>query len=95
MKKRFFVVLALLCLICCVMCACESKKEISADQAVSVVLENLGDDAKNVDQPHVHAGTYKNETCYSVYVTINEESWVYIVSTDGKILSKGLSNHSH
>ncbi len=95
MKKRLFSVLVLVCLVCSFMCACTPKEEITDAQAVSIVLEHLGEDAKDIATPHVHKGTHKNENCYNVYVTIDGESWVYIISMDGEILARGPGAHSH
>lgn len=95
MKKRLFCLIVLACLMCSILCACEPKEEITAEQAISVVLEDLGEDAQYAGNPHVHMGTYKNEECYNIYITVNNESWVYIISTDGEILAKGPGSHSH
>ena len=95
MKKRLFSILALVCLVCSLLCACEKKEEITGDQAAAIVLEALGENAKNVGTPHVHPGTHNNKDCYNVYVTVDGESWVYIVSYDGEILAMGPGSHSH
>lgn len=95
MKKRLICLLVLVCLMGSMLCACETKEEITAQQAISIMLEDLGDDAKNMSNPHVHTGTYENKSCYNIYVTINGESWAYIISTEGEILSKGPGGHSH
>ena len=97
MKKRLFSILALVCLVCllcCLMCGCK-EKQITSEQAVSIVLESLGDSAQVAGEPHVHEETINNVRCYSVYLTVNGQSWVYFVSTEGKILSKSFSSHSH
>lgn len=97
MKKRLFRCLALICLVgllCSFMCACK-EKQITGDEAVSVVLESLGSDDQVEGNAHVHEETINNVRCYSVYLTVNGRSWVYYVSTDGKILSKAISSHSH
>ena len=95
MKKRWISVVVLLCLFCGVMCACQPKEEIDAEQAVAVVMEDLGDLAQYAGSPHVHTGTYDNEGCYNVYVTVNNDSWVYVISLCGEIIFKGPSSHSH
>lgn len=94
MIKRLIAVLALVCILCGVLCACESK-EITAEEAVAVVLEDLDADIKNAGAPHVHTGTYQNETCYNIYITVNGHPLVYRVSIYGVILYKGVSEHSH
>lgn len=95
MKKRLICALVLVCLMCGMLCACGAKTKITAEQAISVALEALGDDAANASSPHVHTGTYKNKECYNVYITVNEESWVYMISMTGEVLAKGPSGHSH
>ncbi len=96
MKKRLIAILIFACILCGVMCACEpKKKEITADEAVTIVMEDLGKGMIDVGEPHVHSGKYGNQDCYNVYITVNGEPWVYVVSTYGIILHKGLSNHSH
>ena len=97
MKKRLFRSLALICLaclLCSLVCGCK-EKQITSDQAVSIVLESLGSSAQVEGEPHVHEETINNVRCYSVYISVNGQSWVYYVSTEGKILSKAFSSHSH
>ncbi len=95
MNKRLFSIFVLVCLVCGLMCACETETEITTEQAVSIMLEDLGDDAENIGDPHIHTGTYENKNCYNIYITIDGESWVYVISTDGEILAKELGSHSH
>ena len=95
MKKRLFSILTLVCLVCSLLCACEKKEEITESQAASIVLEQLGVSAEDVGTPHVHKGTHNNEDCYNVYVTVDGESLVYIVSVYGEVLAMGPGGHSH
>ena len=95
MKKRIICLLVLVCMVCGLMCACNKQKEITADEAISVVLESLGDKAQNAKNPHAHTATYKNEPCYNVYITISGEDWTYIVSAGGEIIAKAPGGHSH
>ena len=94
MKKRLVCLLILLCLACNILCACASP-EITDEQAVNIMLEDLGEDAKNTSNLHIHTSTFENEGCYNIYFTLNGESWVYIISVDGEILAKGPGGHSH
>ena len=97
MKKQLLRGLALICLaclLCGLMCGCK-KKQITGDQAVTIVLESLDSSAQVEGDAHVHEETINNVRCYSVYLTVNGQSWVYYVSTDGKILSRAFSSHSH
>lgn len=95
MKKRLICMLLLVCLLSSVLCACGEKKEITANDAIDIVMEDLGDSAAYADTPHVHTGTYNNEDCYNVYITVSDMSWMYIISMDGDIITKGPSSHSH
>lgn len=95
MKKSLICFLVLVCLMCGMLCACETKEEITAEEALTILLEDLGDEATNVSNPHIHTGTYKNQECYNIYITKSGESWVYVISMDGKILTKGPGGHSH
>ena len=95
MKKRLIRMLALVCLVCIFMCACDSKEEITADQAVSIMMEDLGAEAGSVGEPHIHTGTFDNKDVYNIYISVSGESWVYIISADGEIIAKAPAEHSH
>ncbi len=95
MNKRLFSIFVLVCLICGLMCACDTKTEITVSDAVAVMMEDLGDKAESVGEPHIHTGTYENKDCYNIYITLDGESWVYVISTDGEILAKEPASHSH
>ena len=93
MIKRLLAVLVLACVVCGVMCACEKK--ISADEAVAIVLEDLGIEADEAESPHVHTGEYRGQSCYNIYITVGHNSYVYYVSVNGAILYSGIGSHSH
>ena len=99
MKKsmlRLAGVLVLLCLACGIFSACDTRRNITAEQAIVIMLEDLGDDVKYAADPHVHADTYQDQDCYNVYFSLKGESWVYVISIYGDILDKGPSGgHSH
>lgn len=95
MKKRLSSLLVLVCLVCVTLCGCAANKEITANQAVVMMLSDLGKDAGSIGEPHVHTGTYEDQDCYNIYVTLDGEAWVYVISTDGEILTKGPGSHSH
>ena len=96
MKKSLIAVFVFVCVLCGVMCACEPKKEeITAEEAVAIVMEDLSKGMSDIGEPHVHSGKYGKQDCYNVYITVNGEPWEYVVSVYGMILHKGASNHSH
>lgn len=95
MKKRLICLLTLVCLLCALLCSCAAKEEITIDQAIAIMMEDLGDDVKVTGNPHVHTGKFNNKECYNIFITVNNESWAYVISTDGEILAKGPSSHSH
>lgn len=95
MTKRLFALLAVVCILCGMLCACQPKKEITSEEAVQIVMNDLGDKAENAGEPHVHSGTFENVACYDIYVTVDGLPFVYVISTEGEILHKGFGNHSH
>ena len=75
---------------------CQNNGEaITSDEAVAIVLEDLGLTSQEAGSPHIHEGTYEGQSCYNIYVTANGESLTYVVSTTGEILHKGEGEHSH
>ena len=95
MKKRVICLLVLAGIVCSFLCACASKENITAEQAVTVMLEDLGEDAAKAVNPHVHENTFNNEHVYNIYFTLDGESWVYVISVEGEIMAKGPGGHSH
>lgn len=95
MKKRLFCLFVLVCMVCSILCACGSTKEITSEEAVAIVMEDLGDSAALVNETHIHTGTYNDKECYNIYVAIGDMNWQYVVSLNGDILANGPSSHSH
>ena len=93
--KKIIVALLLVCMICAGLCACQPGEKITEDEAVQVVMEDLGLLVNNVTETHVHEGTYNNKECYNVYVTVSGVPMTYVVSMSGQILHKGTGGHSH
>ena len=93
--KKLIAVLLLSCMLCVALCACQPTSQITEDKAVEIVMEDLGLLVNNVSETHVHEGTYNNQSCYNVYVTVGGVSMTYIVSMNGTILHKGTGGHSH
>lgn len=91
-KKRIALLLAV-CLLCSLFCGC--GKKVTQEEAYQIVLEDLGEIGKLVEQPHIHTGTYEGKPCYNIYITVNSISLCYVISENGKILTKGPANHSH
>lgn len=91
--KKLVSVLVLVGMLCCLLAACAPK--ITAEKAWQLVQEDLGDFAAQAEEPHIHSGIYDNQECYNIFVTVAGESLQYVVSITGKILHKGLGNHSH
>ena len=95
--KTTVIVLALvvvLCLVGVLLLTC-GKESITSDEAVQIVLDDLGLTSDQVETPHVHEDTYENQSCYNVYITANGKSLTYVVSKSGEILHKGEGSHSH
>ena len=95
--KNTILALVLVCVVCLVgvlVLTCGNEK-ITSDQAYEIVLEDLGLTEQDLETPHIHEGTYENQSCYNVYVEVNGESLTYVVSMKGEILYKGEGSHSH
>ena len=95
--KTTVLILALVCVVCIVGVALLTcgNEQISSEQALEIVLEDLGITEQEAGSPHIHEGTYQNQACYNGYITANGESLTYVVSTTGEILHKGEGEHSH
>ena len=91
--KKWIVIALLACMLCGLLAGC--TEDVSAEGAYQIVLDELGDAAKYVTDYHIHEGTYEDEPCFNVFVTVNGLSFQYVVSQSGKILNIGLSEHSH
>ena len=87
--------LLLVCMLCSMMIACGNNEPITEEEAFAIVLEDLKMSESDIPAPHIHTGTYENRECYNIYITLSGESFLYVVSIDGDILSKGPANHSH
>lgn len=93
MIKRILAVAVVLCLVCSVFAAC--GKVITTDEAVQVVLDDLGIEKENAGAPHVHEGKFNGVQCYDIYITVEGVQYKYVLSLAGRILSKGTGSHSH
>ena len=89
-----FVLVCVVCLTGVLLLTCNNGV-ITSDKALEIVCEDLGVTEAEVGTPHIHEGTYENQSCYNIYVTVNGESLSYVVSTKGEILHKGTDSHSH
>ena len=94
MLKKLVSALVLVCMVCCLLAACGSKN-ITAEEAWKVVQKDLGEFADKAETPHIHNGTYDNQECFNIFVTVAGESLVYVVSATGEILHKGVGSHNH
>ena len=93
--KRLFAVLLLVSMLCVALCACQPSENITEEEAKEVVMLDLGILVNNVTETHIHEGTYNDQPCYNVYVTVGGVSMTYVVSMTGQILHKGAGGHSH
>ena len=93
MAKKIIAMVLMACLLCSMLAGCKSK--ITSDQALQIVMDDLGDASSMVSSTHVHNGTHDGKPCFNIYVTVNGVSLAYVVSETGKILSKGAGDHSH
>ena len=91
--KKWIAILLLIGIVGGLLAGC--KKNITAEEAYQIVLEDMGVLAESAESPHIHEGTYEDKPCFNIFVTANGQSLQYIVSLTGKILYKGLGEHSH
>ena len=95
--KTVVLIIALVCVVCLagvILLTCNNGV-ITSDEALEIVLNDLGTTESQVGTPHIHEGTYENQPCYNIYVTVNGEDLSYVVSVTGEILHKGEGSHSH
>ncbi len=90
----FLVLVCVVCLVGVLVLTC-GKEAITSEEAFEVVLNDLGITESQAGSPHIHEGTYENQPCYNIYITVNGKSLTYAVSTKGEILHKGEGGHSH
>ena len=95
--RNTILAIVLVCVVCLVgvILLTRNNGVITSDEALEIVLEDLGITEAEVGTPHIHEGTFENKPCYNIYVTVNGESLSYVVSTTGEILNKGKGEHSH
>lgn len=96
MKKRIIAIVAVACMLLTLLTAC-GNGNISAEKAQKIALKDLGVSASKATVD-VHAGSHEGMPCYSVYITVGDEHWIYLIDiTSGEILSatESDSGHSH
>lgn len=96
MKKRIIAIVALACMLLTLLTACGSDT-ISAEKAQKIALKDLGVSASKATVD-VHVGEHEGIPCYSVYITVGSDHWVYMIDcVSGEILSSAESDtgHSH
>ena len=93
MAKKLIALLLLACLLCTMLAGCKSK--ITSEEALQIVMDDLGAAASLASSTHVHTGTHDGKPCFNIYVTVNGVSMAYVISETGTILEKGPGDHSH
>ena len=92
--KRVIALLLMACLLCGLLAGC--GKKVTSEEAYQIVLDDLGETlAATAESPHIHEATYEGKPCFNIFVTVNGMSMQYIFSENGKILHKGVGEHSH
>ena len=99
MKKSLCLLLVCSMMIL-LLAACGGKKEITAEEAYQVVLEDLKETygeaiADTAESPHIHESTYEGKACYNIFVTVSGMSLQYVISRTGDVLYTGAGEHSH
>ena len=91
--KKIVALLLVTCMAVALLAGCGGA--IDAEKAQKIVLKDLGVKADQVTM-HTHITTYENQACYSIYVTIGDETLEYIINSEtGEILVIQESAHSH
>lgn len=93
MKKRIIALALALCLVCAVFVGC--AKNLTANEAFQVVLDDMGISANQAGHPHIHEGMFETTPCYNIYVTVGETNWYYIVTTKGEIVNVAEMEEGH
>ncbi len=93
MLKKILVLVLLVCLLGTLLCAC--SKKISEQEAYQILLTELGVEASEITEHHIHEGTLGNEDCYTIVITLDGKQWTCYVSTSGEYLGKMEGGHSH
>ena len=94
MTKKLIAYLLLFCIFACMLSGC--SKKITAQEAANIVIESLDEGAQVSGATHVHDSNYAGKACFNVFITVDGESFLYIVSDTGEILAHGPSDaHSH
>lgn len=98
MLKRTVAIFLLVILVGGLVTACGPEKEpISQAEAVNIAMKDMGIDNSDSPNIHVHEGTYKNQACFNVYITVGDVSKTYVISVNGGEIM-GVMNgagHSH
>ena len=96
MCKRILVCLLLAAMLCGLLAACNNNKLISAEEAKSIALKDMGiteEQAKSVD---IHPAVGEGEPMFSIYINYNGKNMEYVINAlTGEIISKGESSHTH
>lgn len=96
MKKTIISILILTLLLG--LCAgCGSNDDVSIlsqEKANKIALGELGLSSKDVDDSHIHVGTYESAPCYSVHITAGKLEYEVIVhAVTGEVLYVGNATH--
>lgn len=95
MLKRSTAILLLIIMVAGMFTACQPS--ITSEEAIQVALADMKADEADVESVHVHEGTYQNQACYNVYITVDGTSMTYVIAFHGgEILAKMEgAGHSH
>ena len=91
MKKRILSILAVSALLVCLLCGCGktdlTTAKVLPDEAMQIVLDELGITAEQALSVMVHYGEYEGEFCYSISFSTWERDYEFVVSGEtGEIL---------
>lgn len=87
--KKYIAIFTLTAILLCLLTACGGSA-ITVNEAQQIVMKDLGVSANDVQDIHSHVMTEGGKPSYSIHVTVGENEYEYVISSDGKILSSGL-----
>jgi uncharacterized membrane protein YkoI len=99
MTKRIislFVIAMLLMGLMGLMAGCKDDGPLTPEEAMEIVMEDMGIDQSDVDSIDTHVTTVNGVACYVVYITVDGEHMQYLIDgVSGEILTKEETDTGH
>jgi predicted small lipoprotein YifL len=96
MKKRLISLLLITVLALSLLTACGNDGPLAPEDAMEIVMEDMGIDQSDVDSIDTHVTTVNGVACYVVYITVDGEHMQYLIDgVSGEILTKEETDTGH